>query len=124
MIFVFGSNLSGRHGKGAAKTALVRYGAVYGQAEGLAGDSYALPTCGYRFEPLPLTMIEGYVRRFANLVQIRSDLQFQVTRVGCGLGRYTDQDIAPMFIGAPGSCHFDEKWKPWLGDTVSYWGTF
>jgi hypothetical protein len=124
MIFVFGSNLSGRHGAGAARTARIEHGAVYGVAEGLTGNSYALPTCGHQFEPLPLETIEWSVRRFAAYVNDHPNTQFQVTRVGCGLGRYTDADIAPMFWGAPYNCHFDEKWKPWLLDRVHYWGTF
>lgn len=124
MIFVFGSNLSGRHGKGAARTARLEHGAIYGQAEGLQGNSYALPTCGHRFEPLPLNMIAGYIERFARIVRDRPQLQFQITRVGCGLGGYKDDDIAPMFVGAPSNCHFDEKWRHWLQNTVPYWGTF
>lgn len=124
MIFVFGSNLSGRHGKGAALTALREHGAQYGVAEGLTGNAYALPTCGHKFEPLPYTSIIGAVYRFADFVKLRQDLQFKVTRVGCGLGRYRDEDIAPFFKGAPANCFFDTAWKPWIGEEAHYWGTF
>lgn len=124
MIFVFGSNLGGRHGAGAAKTARLEHGARYGVAEGLTGNSYALPTCGYKFEPLPYKEIIGAIWRFADVVKQRPDLDFKITRVACGLGRYKDIDIAPFFANAPGNCYFDTAWKPWLGDTVNYWGTF
>lgn len=128
MIFVFGSNLAGRHGKGAALTARKEHGAVYGVAEGLTGNSYALPTCGFQFEPLPLHKISHFVWRFINTAQLYVNREFQVTRVGCGLGRYTDKDIAPMFANAPAdNVLFDEKWKPIfeeLNKEFRYWGTF
>jgi len=125
LIFVFGSNTSGRHGKGAALTARKEHGAVYGLAEGLSGQSYALPTCGGDFQPLSLRLIQVYVGRFLDFTEFRKDLGFQVTRVGCGLAYYTDSDIAPMFRKAsPRNVCFDEKWRSFLGAEHTYWGTF
>lgn len=124
MIFVFGSNLGGRHGKGAALTALRQHGAEYGIGEGPTGQAYALPTCGYRFEPLLLDRIQEAVGRFITFAaDVPND--FQVTRVGCGLGGYVDEDIAPMFREAPNNCLFDLQWRRILGSGgYRYWGTF
>ena len=43
-IFVFGSNLSGMHGGGAAWVAYRKFGAIMGQGVGLQGQSYGIPT--------------------------------------------------------------------------------
>jgi len=125
MIFVFGSNLGGYHGKGAALTALKHHGAVMGQSEGLMGwSSYALPTCTWSFKPLPLDRIQIHVDEYLRFAREHPELQFKTTRVGCGLGKQKDSDIAPMFIGAPDNCFFDELWKPYLGETHEYWGSY
>lgn len=129
MIFVFGSNKAGIHGAGAAKFALENHGAERGIGEGLVGNSYALPTKGYQIEEIPLLDIKNSVNRFIEVAEYWAlrGAEFQVTRVGCGLGGKKDSDIAPMFRGAPDNCLFDEYWKPWL-DTFDtkrrYWGTF
>lgn len=124
MIFVFGSNIMGRHGKGAALIALKEHGAIPGKGHGIMGNSYALATCGRNFEPLPLIMIQANVERFMGYAYGNLDLKYQVTRVGCGLGRYHNRDIAPMFAHAPDNCFFDDQWKPYLGDRHEYWGTY
>lgn len=129
LIFVFGSNTMGRHGKGAALTAKLKYGAVQNIGEGLMGQSYALPTCGVGYSPLPLETIQFYVNRFILFARSRQDLGFKVTRVGCGLAYYRDAQIAPMFQDAPSyNVFFDDKWKPWLGPQLGtefeFWGTF
>lgn len=129
MIFVFGSNKAGIHGAGAAKYALQHHGAKIGIGEGIVGNSYALPTKGYQIEELPLLEIKNAVTRFIDVAEYWAlrGAEFQVTRVGCGLGGKKDSDIAPMFRSAPDNCLFDEYWKPWL-DTQDikrrYWGTF
>lgn len=124
LIFVFGSNLSGRHGKGAALTARKFHGAEYGVAEGLTGHSYALPTCGHQFEPLSLQTIRLYVERFLSYSYYHPEMPFKVTRVGCGLAYHRDEDIAPMFTTASNNCAFDNLWHPWLGPDHEYWGTY
>lgn len=100
MIFVFGSNLAGRHGKGAAKEAVERYGAVYGQGVGMQGNSYAIPTKDKNLQTLPLIDIKKYVNRFLLFAQKHPTMQFYVTAIGCGLANYEPSDIAPMFRSA------------------------
>lgn len=109
-VFVFGSNLAGIHGGGAARTARELYGAVWGQGQGLQGSSYALPTKDERIETLPLGAIAEHVARFLDFARSRPDITFFVTRVGCGLAGYTDEDIAPLFRGAPKNCELPHGW--------------
>ena len=103
-VFVFGSNLAGRHGKGAALHARKHYGAVYGQGEGMQGNSYAIPTKDANLRSLPLWDVKIRVERFLGFARSRPDLTFQVTAIGCGLAGNSPHDIAPMFAGAPGNC--------------------
>ena len=99
-IFVFGSNQSGRHGKGAAKTAL-GWGAVWGQAEGLQGRTYGIPTKNSSItRTLDLDEIKPYVDRFIDFVKTRPDLIFLVTEVGCGLAGLKPKEVAPLFKDA------------------------
>jgi len=100
-IFVFGSNLAGRHGKGAALYAKQNHGAVYGQGFGLQGTSYAIPTKDAKLKTLPLTTIQSYVNLFLLFAEEHPELTFKLTPIGCGLAGYEPQDIAPMFTGAP-----------------------
>jgi hypothetical protein len=109
-IFVFGSNLAGRHGKGAALFALKHHGAIYGQGVGLQGASYAIPTKDGALGTLPLNVIDAHVKQFIGVARKYSQFTFNVTRVGCGLAGYTDSDIAPMFKGAPPNCILPEGW--------------
>ncbi|HTU17552.1 MAG TPA: hypothetical protein VMG10_05765 [Gemmataceae bacterium] len=100
MIFVFGSNLAGRHGKGAALYARQHHGAIYGQGVGLQGSSYAIPTKDEHIRTLPLERIAEYVEEFKALARAYPDLTFQVTAIGCGLAGYKPHQIAPMFAGS------------------------
>ncbi len=93
-IFVFGSNAQGMHGGGAAATAMRLFGAVWGQGEGLQGQSYAIPTMG------TLGETEAAVARFVRFAMEHPELKFFVTRVGCGIAGYTPAEIAPFFVGA------------------------
>jgi predicted aconitase with swiveling domain len=96
-VFVFGSNLSGIHGKGAAKTAK-KWGAKNGEGEGLYGKTYALPTVKEKIRgPLSLTKIAKHVQIFGECVKENPDKIFYVTEVGCGLAGHTVKDIAPLF---------------------------
>lgn len=110
MIFVFGSNLAGRHGKGAALCAVRDHGAKYGQGEGFQGQSYAIPTKDARLKSLPLERIKNGVDQFLAFARSRSDLRFQVTRIGCGLAGYTDEQIGPLFKHAPENCDLPLEW--------------
>jgi len=123
-VFVFGSNEAGIHGAGAAKYAYEKKGARYGFSYGQSGDSFAIPTKDERIQTLPLENVTAYVYGFLAYAIGRRKLTFQITRIGCGLAGFKDEQIAPLFAGAPKNCLFDEAWRPWLGDTVSYWGTF
>ena len=99
-IFVFGSNLSGIHGAGAAKYARLHHGAIMGQGMGLQGTSYALPTKGLNISFMPLADIGRHVAAFISFAKIRPDLTFRVTRVACGLAGFKDEQIAPLFKDA------------------------
>ncbi|MGB3472110.1 MAG: hypothetical protein WBA51_14925 [Erythrobacter sp.] len=100
-IFVFGSNLAGRHGKGAALWARQHRGAVYGQGIGLQGNSYAIPSKDAHLCTLPLGAMEHHVREFLAFARSHPDLTFQLTSIGCGLAGYRRDHIEPMFVGAP-----------------------
>lgn len=96
-IFVFGSNTSGRHGKGAAKTAM-KWGARYGKGEGLYGQTYALPTCDGKFKALLLGNVTVHIMRFFKCALKNPDKTFLVTKVGCGLAGRGIQEIAIRFF--------------------------
>lgn len=91
-IFVFGSNLAGHHMGGAARTAMERFGAEWGQGEGIQGQSYAIPTMFGSVEE-----IKPYVDRFLDLAYEWDENTFLVTRVGCGIAGFTPDQIAPLF---------------------------
>lgn len=123
-IFVFGSNRSGIHGAGAARVARLRYDAQLGIGEGLTGRSYALPTAGHYIKPISLDAVQDHVLNFIEFARSQPDLTFQVTQVGCGLGRFSKQDIAPMFEMHPYNCWFDSQWKNFMRSHTKFWGTF
>jgi hypothetical protein len=109
-IFVFGSNLAGRHGKGAALFAKQYHGAIYGQGIGIQGNSYGIPTKDAKLKTLPLVVIAKHVRDFIQYANDHPELSFQVTKIGCGLAGYKEEDIAPMFLIAPNNCHLPDGW--------------
>lgn len=111
MIFVFGSNLRGAHGKGAAQTAYREHGAIYGQAFGPQGQSYAIPTKDEFMRPLPLYAIEEYVKMFLSYAAKNCGELFWVTPIGTGLAGYTHEQIAPMFKGYTQNVYVDPKWQ-------------
>lgn len=110
-IFVFGSNLSGIHGAGAAYAALKHHGARMGQGVGKQGNSYAIPTKDYEIKTLPLSYIELAVQGFIKYANDNPNERFYVTRIGCGLAGYKDHDIAPFFRNAPKNCILHESWR-------------
>jgi hypothetical protein len=110
-IFVFGSNLQGWHGKGAAQEALRYWGAVYGVGVGRTGKSYAIPTKANPREVLSLIEINGYVTHFLEYASQHSDLIFLVTKIGCGLAGYLETEIAPFFVSAPDNCILPDGWR-------------
>ena len=90
-IFVFGSNASGYHGGGAAAYAMRKFGAIWGQGEGLQGQSYAIPTME------GIAEMSEAIRRFTSFAAEHPELRFLVTRVGCGVAGYSVSQIAPLF---------------------------
>ncbi|MBR5897929.1 MAG: hypothetical protein IKZ14_00490 [Muribaculaceae bacterium] len=94
-IFVFGSNLAGAHGGGAARAARIHFGAVMGQGVGLQGQSYAIPT----MHGGPET-IKPYVDDFIFFAKQHPELTFLVTPIGCGIAGFHARDIAPLFASA------------------------
>jgi len=109
-IFVFGSNLAGRHGRGAALEARERHGAVYGKGIGHYGNSYAIPTkdANRELNVLPLAQISKYVNDFIAYAKQHPELSFNVTRIGCGLAGYSVHEIAPLFHAAPSNCNLPD----------------
>lgn len=94
-IFVFGSNLDGFHGGGAARIAMDKFGAVWGQGVGLQGQCYAIPTMQGGVET-----IKPYVDEFVAFAGQHPEYKFLVTRIGCGIAGFADEEIAPLFQGA------------------------
>ncbi len=90
-IFVFGSNASGYHGGGAAAYAMHKFGAIWGQGEGLQGQSYAIPTME------GIAEMSEAIKRFTSFAAEHPELRFLVTRVGCGIAGYSVSQIAPLF---------------------------
>ena len=91
-IFVFGSNLAGAHGGGAARFAYRRFGAVWGEGVGLHGRTYAIPTMQGGVDT-----VKPYVDDFILFSKEHKELTFLVTRIGCGIAGFRNEEIAPLF---------------------------
>lgn len=113
-IWVFGSNLAGRHGAGAARVAFEKFGAKDGFGHGRINQSYAIPTKDARIKTLPLDEVEFYAGMFKAYARMSPQFEFFVTAIGCGLAGYKHEEIAPMFKDAPDNCSFPEEWKEYL----------
>ena len=100
-VFIFGSNLAGRHGKGAALWARQHRGAIYGQGVGRQGNAYAIPTKDRQLRVLPLSVVQAHVADFLDYARQRTEERFELTPIGCGLAGYSPAEIAPMFAAAP-----------------------
>jgi len=92
------------------------------------GNSFAIPTCRHStgqagFE-ISLDALSYYIYCFILYAKIHPELEFQVTQIGCGLAGFKGEEVAPLFKDAPANCQFDEAWKPILGDSRKYWGTY
>ncbi|MBP5398349.1 MAG: hypothetical protein J6Y32_06990 [Bacteroidales bacterium] len=94
-VFVFGSNLAGMHGGGAAYAAFRKFGAVWGCGVGHRGQSYAIPTMQGGVET-----IKPYVDGFIDYAVTHPEFFFYVTRIGCGIAGFRDEEIAPLFAAA------------------------
>jgi hypothetical protein len=122
-IFVYGSNLLGINGAGAAKFAQNNFGARHGIAFGLSGQSFAIPTKDYQIKTLPLDQIDRYVTAFVAFAEeFRDQYVFLVTEIGCGLAGYTPSDIAPFFTGAPKNVVLPPRFVEIINDPHRKWG--
>lgn len=118
-IMVFGSNSSGRHGKGAALFARQHKGAIYGQGFGEQGQSYAIPTKDANLVTMPLDIIANYVRLFIEDAKANPELEYYVTPIGCGLAGYKYSEIAPFFKDVPSNVELNKYFKKELNGTSS-----
>ncbi len=94
-IFVFGSNILGMHGGGAARIANKKFGAEWGVGEGLTGQCYALPTMEGGVD-----YIAGKVQNFLVCAKTHPELKFYVTKIACGIAGFTVAEIGPLFSDA------------------------
>ena len=94
-VYVFTSNIIGFHSGETSLIAIHRFGAIWGQGEGLQGQSYALPTMG-----LSEDEIKAHIEVFARCANEHPEFEFLVTKVGCGIAGFKERDIAPLFLDA------------------------
>lgn len=113
-ILVFGSNLAGRHGKGAALHALKHFGAKRGLGHGWHWHSYALPTKDFHLKILRLDQIKENADKFIGFATTHLHLVFELTRVGCGLAHYKDYQIGPMFAFVPHNVIVPLEWREYV----------
>lgn len=116
VVFVFGSNNIGRHGKGAALAAKNYFSAKYGKGEGPQGQSYAIPTkvmipASNKLSSMSLDGIGEGVKKFLEYAASRPDKIFIVSAVGCGLANNSNEDVAPFFKDAPNNCFLPHQWN-------------
>lgn len=131
MIFVFGSNLAGVHGAGAALFAKNHRGAILGVGYGRTGQSYAIPTKDHRIQTMHYNEIYPFVEEFLIYTEKHPELHFQVTQIGCGLAGLRKENMAKMFSTIinlndfeSSNLWFDEAWLPFIGAGVwKAWGT-
>lgn len=100
-IFVFGSNLSGRHAGGAARQAKDSFGAIEGQGIGLQGQSYAIPTLGYNHEKLTLNQIAEELETFAAFAKMNPKKEFLLTPIGTGIAGFSLDEIKSILPKLP-----------------------
>jgi hypothetical protein len=112
-VFVFGSNLLGIHGGGAAYYAYDKLGADWGKGEGLMGNSYALPTCYRPGEPVTIEELAVYIDNFLDFASQHPELQFFVSKVGCGLAGMNEKTVAVIFneLGITDNCDMPPGWR-------------
>ena len=109
-VFVFGSNLQGIHGAGAARFAYENCGAMLGFGEGLAGESYALPTCREPGVAVSYDALKDFVKQFNAYAAQHNELTFFLTRVGCGIAGFTDEQVAPLFKPRLSNVIYPPEW--------------
>ncbi|OTG94924.1 hypothetical protein [Acinetobacter sp. ANC 3832] len=117
-VFVFGSNMAGTHQGGAAKTALLHFGAMKGAGRGWSGQSFAIPTMNEHLQQMPLSQIQHYVDDFKIYTKNHPKTKYFITSVGCGVAGYTVEEIAPMFKGISHNVIFPSSFRPFVEKTL------
>jgi hypothetical protein len=110
-IFVFGSNQAGRHAGGAARLARERFGAEDGVGEGLTGQAYAFPTLTTAFEKVTRASFEVSRDRLFATARAHPDKTFLLTKVGCGIAGFSEDQIRPLFANPPANVILPEDWR-------------
>lgn len=124
-IFVFGSNLAGIHGAGAALYAKYQLEAEQGIGIGLTGKCYAIPTKDRNIESMTVKCIEYYVDHFIDFVYNTPQYDYKITQIGCGLAGNDQSIMADLFRhGMYGNCYYDTAWRDYLPKNAQFWGTY
>jgi hypothetical protein len=110
-IFVFGSNLAGKHIGGAARQAAEHFGAEEGIGEGRTGQCYAFPTLGVNFEQRSDADLKWSVKEFYRIARANPQAEFLLTKVGCGIAGYDEEYIKALFMDAPANVTKPEDWR-------------
>lgn len=113
-IWVFGSNEKVVHGAGAAKVAHVSFGAKYGVGRGMTGNAYAIPTKDRRIQTLPFEEVAANIAQFLKFAHANPEKRFYITRVGCGLAGFSDEQIGPLFAGSVANCSLPSVWEQYI----------
>lgn len=114
-VFVFGSNLDGQHLGGAARIAFEKFGAIWGNGVGIQGQSYAIPTMHG-----PLSDIKPYIDEFVEYARQHPEKNFILTRIGCGIAGFKDEEMAPLFaeiLNVP-NITIPKEWIPFISATL------
>lgn len=109
-IFVFGSNVYGSHYSGAAKDAKELFGAEMGVGIGMTGKCYAIPTLDEDMQKIELSRLKGFINDFINYAECHSDLTFILTKIGCGIAGFSEDDIKVFFKNTPKNIIKPEGW--------------
>jgi hypothetical protein len=117
VVFVFGSNLAGKHIGGAAATAMKFFGAKFGEGWGMQGRSYAVPTMGLALQQLPLPEVATAVTGFLYFAAMHPFVTFYVTAIGTGIAGFATEQIAPLFAHAPSNCLLPPEWAAFVSST-------
>lgn len=113
-VFVFGSNLAGKHHGGAAAIAVEHFGALLGVGRGWSGQSFAIPTMNEHLQQMPLSQIQHYVDDFKIYTKNHPKNKYFLTAIGCGIAGYTVEEIAPMFKGISRNVIFPQSFRPFV----------
>ena len=112
-VFVFGSNMAGNHAGGAARTAVEKFGAVMGQAEGLQGQSYAIPTLDKDMNKVTPEQLQASLERLAEYARVNSSTTFYLTKIGCGIAGFTEEEVIRLLnnVDMPGNIVIPEDFN-------------